>query len=87
MNFQDRIYQNLYIIYLWLSKVILSLFKFAVHTGQWNYMIDVEVNASDVETFERILSVLNNTSLPIQLGNMTEISDIGITTGEYSKLQ
>ncbi|XP_042246628.1 uncharacterized protein LOC121882433 isoform X1 [Thunnus maccoyii] len=51
-----------------------------VHTGQWNYMIDVEVNASDVETFERIRSVLNNTSLPIQLGNMTEISDIGITT-------
>ncbi|KAM7367587.1 hypothetical protein PAMP_013873 [Pampus punctatissimus] len=51
-----------------------------VLTGQWNYIVDVVVNASDVETFEQIQSFLNTTSLPIQLDNMTEISSISITT-------
>lgn len=44
-------------------------------------MIDVVVNASDVEAFEQIRSSLNGTALPIQLDNNTEISDISITTG------
>ncbi|XP_050928043.1 uncharacterized protein LOC127142673 [Lates calcarifer] len=51
-----------------------------VLTDQWNYMIDVVVNASDVEAFEQIRSSLNGTALPIQLDNNTEISDISITT-------
>ncbi|XP_070706014.1 adhesion G protein-coupled receptor F5-like [Pempheris klunzingeri] len=51
-----------------------------VLTGQWNYIIDVVVNASNVETFEQIRSSLNTTSLPIQLDNNTEISDISVTT-------
>lgn len=55
---------------------------FAVLTGQWSYIIDVVVNVSDVETFERIRPALSATSLPIQLDNNTEISDISITTGE-----
>ncbi|XP_041814179.1 uncharacterized threonine-rich GPI-anchored glycoprotein PJ4664.02-like isoform X3 [Chelmon rostratus] len=48
--------------------------------GQWNYTIDVVVNASDVETFEQFWSSLNATSFPIQLDNKTNISDISITT-------
>ncbi|XP_029985105.1 uncharacterized threonine-rich GPI-anchored glycoprotein PJ4664.02-like isoform X3 [Sphaeramia orbicularis] len=50
------------------------------HTDQWNYIIDVVVNTSDVETFQLIQSVLNVTSLPIQLDNTTEVSAIDITT-------
>ncbi|XP_078030247.1 uncharacterized protein LOC117252677 isoform X8 [Epinephelus lanceolatus] len=51
-----------------------------VPTGQWNYIIDVVVNASNVETFEQIRSSLNATSLPNQLDNNTKVSDISITT-------
>ncbi|XP_069371184.1 mucin-2-like [Paralichthys olivaceus] len=51
-----------------------------VLTDQWKYIIDVEVNASDAETFELIRSSLNATGLPIQLDNQTVISDISITT-------
>lgn len=55
----------------------------AVLTGQWNYIIDVVVKASNVETFERLLSSLNATILPIQLDNNTDISDISVATGEW----
>ncbi|XP_049446573.1 uncharacterized protein LOC125897346 isoform X14 [Epinephelus fuscoguttatus] len=51
-----------------------------VPTSQWNYIIDVVVNASNVETFEQIRSSLNATSLPSQLDNNTKVSDISITT-------
>ncbi|XP_030260214.1 adhesion G protein-coupled receptor F5-like [Sparus aurata] len=51
-----------------------------VLTGQWNYIIDVVVKASNVETFERLLSSLNATILPIQLDNNTDISDISVAT-------
>uniref|UniRef100_A0A8C9XAZ4 Adhesion G protein-coupled receptor F5 n=1 Tax=Sander lucioperca TaxID=283035 RepID=A0A8C9XAZ4_SANLU len=69
-------------MYAWLSKFTLFFYPsiFAVPTGQWEYIIDVVVNVSNVETFELSLSSLNATSLPIQLDNNIEISDISITT-------
>lgn len=54
----------------------------AVLTGQWNYIIDAVVKAPNAETFERIVSALKATVLPIQLDNNTDISDISVTTGE-----
>lgn len=69
-----------------LKKFTLLLFLIsmcAVLTGQWNYIIDVVVKASNVETFERLLSSLNATILPIQLDNNTDISDISVATGEW----
>lgn len=55
---------------------------FAVLTGQWNYNIEVVVNASNAEIFELIQSSLNATSFPIKVDNNTEITDISTTTGE-----
>lgn len=55
----------------------------AVLTGQGSYIIDVVVKASNVKRFERLLSSLNATILPIQLENNTDISDISVTTGEW----
>ncbi|XP_068564843.1 adhesion G protein-coupled receptor F5-like isoform X2 [Cebidichthys violaceus] len=54
--------------------------KRTVTTDQWNYIIEVVVNASNVETIQQIRSVLNATSFPKALDNSTEISDISITT-------
>ncbi|XP_078145894.1 uncharacterized protein LOC139911641 [Centroberyx gerrardi] len=51
-----------------------------VPTDRWNYIIEVEVNASNTETVEQIRTFVNTTSLPIQLDNATQISDIGIAT-------
>ncbi|XP_071384537.1 uncharacterized protein [Centroberyx affinis] len=51
-----------------------------VPTDRWNYIIEVEVNASNTETIEQIRTIVNTTSLPIQLDNATQISDIGIST-------
>lgn len=65
-----------------LTLFIFLISFFAVPTRQWNYIIDVVVNVSDVETFEWIRSYLNTTSLPIQLDNTTAISNISITTGQ-----
>ncbi|KAF3846883.1 hypothetical protein F7725_003961 [Dissostichus mawsoni] len=47
-------------------------------TNQWNYTLDVVLNASDVAIIQQFQSSLN--SFPIQLGNNTEISDITFTT-------
>ncbi|XP_040919850.1 uncharacterized threonine-rich GPI-anchored glycoprotein PJ4664.02-like isoform X5 [Toxotes jaculatrix] len=52
----------------------------SVLTDQWDYVIDVVVNASNAETFEQLQSSLNATGFPIQLDNNTKISDINITT-------
>ncbi|XP_027140127.1 uncharacterized protein adgrf8 [Larimichthys crocea] len=51
-----------------------------VTTGQWDYIIDVVMNVSNVETFELIQNSLNATSLPIQLDNNTKITDVSVTT-------
>ncbi|AWP19624.1 FIg-Hepta, partial [Scophthalmus maximus] len=53
-------------------------------TGQWNYIIDIVVNASNAEALEQIRASLNATDLPIQLDSHTEISDVSITTVCYS---
>uniref|UniRef100_A0A8D3CAY6 G-protein coupled receptor 116 n=1 Tax=Scophthalmus maximus TaxID=52904 RepID=A0A8D3CAY6_SCOMX len=52
--------------------------------GQWNYIIDIVVNASNAEALEQIRASLNATDLPIQLDSHTEISDVSITTVCYS---
>lgn len=54
--------------------------NFSELTSQWNYIVDVVVNTSNVGTFEQFWSSLNATSLPIQFDNNTNISDISITT-------
>ncbi|XP_051264208.1 uncharacterized protein LOC127367939 isoform X50 [Dicentrarchus labrax] len=51
-----------------------------VLTDEWNYILDVVVNASSAQTFEQIRFALNATSLPIQLDNNTEITDVVVTT-------
>ncbi|XP_054474132.1 adhesion G protein-coupled receptor F5-like [Anoplopoma fimbria] len=53
--------------------------KRTVPTDQWNYIIEVAVNASNVETFQEMLYLLK-ASFPIELDNSTEISDINVTT-------
>ncbi|XP_047184732.1 uncharacterized protein LOC118290626 isoform X4 [Scophthalmus maximus] len=55
-----------------------------VPAGQWNYIIDIVVNASNAEALEQIRASLNATDLPIQLDSHTEISDVSITTVCYS---
>ncbi|TNM94598.1 hypothetical protein fugu_017357, partial [Takifugu bimaculatus] len=47
---------------------------------QWNYIVDVVVNASDAETFGLFRDSLNAVSFPQQLDNNTNITDISITT-------
>ncbi|KAK9531127.1 hypothetical protein VZT92_010571 [Zoarces viviparus] len=54
--------------------------KRTVTTDQWNYIIEVVVNAPNVETIQQIRSTLNAPSFPKRLDNSTEISDINITT-------
>ncbi|XP_059212958.1 uncharacterized protein LOC131991519 [Centropristis striata] len=49
-------------------------------TNQWDYIVDVVLNPSDVATLEQLRFALNASTLPIQLDNNTEISDISITT-------
>ncbi|KAM6915094.1 adhesion G protein-coupled receptor F5-like [Xenentodon cancila] len=45
-----------------------------------NYTVDVVVNASNVETLEKIFSALNATSSPVQLSNNTKIDRVDVTT-------
>ncbi|XP_033982948.1 adhesion G protein-coupled receptor F5 [Trematomus bernacchii] len=52
--------------------------KRSVATNQWNYTLDVVLNASEVAIIQQFQSSLN--SFPIQLGNNTEISVITFTT-------
>ncbi|KAM8846140.1 uncharacterized protein ACB058_012591 [Synchiropus picturatus] len=47
---------------------------------QENFVIQLTVNATDQDAVEQIKSYINNSSLPLQLGNGTEITDIDITT-------
>nr|XP_046146884.1 uncharacterized protein LOC123990354 [Oncorhynchus gorbuscha] len=54
-----------------------------VLSNRWNYIIDVEVNVSDIKTIEQIKSAVNSTSLPLTINNSTEISDVHITTVCY----
>ncbi|XP_035534980.1 adhesion G protein-coupled receptor F5-like [Morone saxatilis] len=54
--------------------------KRSVLTDKWNYILDVVVNTSSAQTFEQIRFALNATSLPIQLDNNTEITDVVVTT-------
>ncbi|XP_052326867.1 uncharacterized protein LOC118397864 isoform X25 [Oncorhynchus keta] len=54
--------------------------KRAVLSPRWNYIIDVEVNVSDIKTIEQMKSAVNSTSLPLTINNSTEISDVHITT-------
>ncbi|XP_037607402.1 uncharacterized protein adgrf8 isoform X2 [Sebastes umbrosus] len=54
--------------------------KRSAQTGQWNYIVEVVLNVSNVQTFELIRSALNASRLPIRLDNSTEISDVSITT-------
>ncbi|XP_034051589.1 uncharacterized protein LOC117532387 [Gymnodraco acuticeps] len=51
--------------------------KRSVATNQWNYTLDIVLNASDVAIIQQFQSSLN--SFPIQLGNNTEISEITFT--------
>ncbi|MEQ2161537.1 hypothetical protein GOODEAATRI_010556, partial [Goodea atripinnis] len=44
------------------------------------YAANIFLNASNVETYEEILSTLNATSYPLQIDNNTEIQDITVTT-------
>ncbi|CAL8235330.1 unnamed protein product [Arctogadus glacialis] len=44
-------------------------------TFNWTYVIDIEVNGSS-----GLIAALNNISLPVQLNNMTQISEIQVTT-------
>lgn len=53
-------------------------------SNRWNYIIDVEVNVSDIKTIEQIKSAVNSTSLPLTINNSTEISAVDITTGSYT---
>lgn len=57
---------------------------FAVLPHQWNYIVDVVVNASDAETFGLFRNSLNVISFPLQLDNNTHITDVSITTGTES---
>ncbi|XP_071019623.1 uncharacterized protein [Oncorhynchus clarkii lewisi] len=57
--------------------------KRAVLSNRWNYIIDVEVNVSDIKTIEQIKSAVNSTSLPLTINNSTEISAVDITTVCY----
>ncbi|XP_063757885.1 uncharacterized protein LOC134876725 isoform X3 [Eleginops maclovinus] len=52
--------------------------KRSVATNQWNYTLDIELNASDVAIIQQFQSSFN--SFPIQLDNNTAISDITFTT-------
>ncbi|XP_029902711.1 uncharacterized protein LOC115355924 [Myripristis murdjan] len=47
---------------------------------QWRYVIDIEVNASSLETIDQLRSSVNATAFPIQLDNTTQVSDINVTT-------
>ncbi|XP_007576205.2 adhesion G protein-coupled receptor F5-like [Poecilia formosa] len=44
------------------------------------YSANILLNASNVETYEQLLSTLNTTSYPLQLDNTTEVQDITVTT-------
>ncbi|MEQ2302715.1 hypothetical protein AMECASPLE_009553, partial [Ameca splendens] len=44
------------------------------------YAATILLNASNIETYEQLLSTLNATSYPLQLDNNTEIQDITVTT-------
>ncbi|XP_054900683.1 uncharacterized protein LOC129369293 [Poeciliopsis prolifica] len=44
------------------------------------YSANILLNASNVETYEQLLSTLNVTSYPLQLDNTTEIQNITVTT-------
>ncbi|CAL8311666.1 unnamed protein product [Boreogadus saida] len=44
-------------------------------TFNWTYVIDIEVNGSS-----GLIAALNNISLPVQLNNITQISEIQVTT-------
>ncbi|XP_023829371.1 uncharacterized protein [Salvelinus sp. IW2-2015] len=57
--------------------------KRAVLSNRWNYIIDVEVNVSDIKTIEQIKSAVNSTSLPLTINNSTEITDVDITSVCY----
>ncbi|XP_074471602.1 uncharacterized protein LOC141756056 isoform X3 [Sebastes fasciatus] len=54
--------------------------KRSAQTGQWNYIVEIVLNVSNVQTFELIRSALNASRLPIRLDNSTEISNVSITT-------
>lgn len=60
---------------------IIVILLFAALPHQWNYIVDVVVNASDEETFGLFRDSLNAISFPLQLDNNTDITDISITTG------
>ncbi|XP_046878336.1 adhesion G protein-coupled receptor F5-like isoform X3 [Hypomesus transpacificus] len=54
--------------------------KRAVQTNQWLYIIDIEMNVSDMKTIQDFKSFVNSSSVPILLNNNTAITEIGITT-------
>ena len=45
-------------------------------------MIDIEVNGST-----GLIAALNNISLPVQLNNITQISEIQVTTGRATHVR
>ncbi|KAL0967497.1 hypothetical protein UPYG_G00253000 [Umbra pygmaea] len=47
---------------------------------QWNYIIEVEVNVSSIETMQLIMSDVYSSILPFTINNSTEISEVNITT-------
>lgn len=60
---------------------------FAALAHQWNYIVDVVVNASDAETFGLFRDSLNAVIFPLQLDNNTHLTDVSITTGIESMSQ
>ena len=72
--FNKSLLYKSFILYLFIYSTLPAL------TNQWNYIIDIEVNASTTEILDQIRS---STSFPLQMNDGTEISEIEITTGEY----
>uniref|UniRef100_A0A3P8S3K3 Adhesion G protein-coupled receptor F5-like n=1 Tax=Amphiprion percula TaxID=161767 RepID=A0A3P8S3K3_AMPPE len=53
-------------------------------SDQRNYTVDIIVNVSDAEEYQKILFALNATSFPIHLSNNTEIIETSVTTVCFS---
>ena len=67
-----------------LLVITFYLLFLTVQTNQWLYIIDIEMNVSDMKTIQDFKSFVNSSSVPILLNNNTAITEIGITTGEFN---
>lgn len=71
-------------ILMFITKKDLAVFFPTELLTEVEYVVDVELNITDVVTLDYLRSILSNASFSMALGDTVNVTQINITTGQIS---